>query len=319
MKDNKNNEDYNFTTSNSFQKSIKKAKRKQTLKYFIISLISTLIFLFALYQGAFYNLQKKLDYSEDDLLFSLINGANTQRGDVSYDYVFLKANSNISIEKIMGDRTIIWNELKEEIPAFGKENFNESNRFTQQIQFNELFNRKVQYNTFNGEREVAFYYPQLEYEFLPNELAIATKLDNNTLVEVALSFDKSYSVKEIQEIVGENNVTWLWVNTTRQISDNSQAETTLNGASADGFHYWGGDYTSSAKAFLTNLKQLGTKGKYQKVAQKMIDGINRDSFPEVSDLSITGVVLTGTPTELEAFENLELVRASTIGATIDLY
>lgn len=320
-KSNEGSEDLDFVTNTSFQISLKKAKRKQTLKFIMIGSISTFIILFALYYGASYNLQKKLANDQEEVLFSYINGANVNLGSTRYVYGFLSAVSHTTIEKTMGDRNITWNKTEEEIPAFGGKNAIDNGRFIETSGFSERFNRIVHYNSFNGEREVAFYYPQLEYEFLPDELQIATELDNNTLAEVAISFNKAYSIKELEDIMGEDNVTWLWVNTTSQngLEKNSNPDQVMDGPSADGFAYWGGDYTLSAETFLANLKELSEEGKYQSAAQKMARGISEDSFPEVSDITITGAVVTGTPEELKRFENLDMVRASTIGATIDLY
>ncbi|MGP4038713.1 anti sigma factor C-terminal domain-containing protein [Gracilibacillus sp. D59] len=75
----------------------------------------------------------------------------------------------------------------------------------------------------------------------------------------------------------------------------------------------------AANNFLKNIKQLSMEGKYQGAAQEIADGINPKSFPKVDDLRISGVVVSGTPKELGRFQNMDFIRSSTIGATIDLY
>lgn len=93
----------------------------------------------------------------------------------------------------------------------------------------------------------------------------------------------------------------------------------MDGPSADGFQLIGDDLNLAVESFLRNIKQLSKEGKYQTAAQEMADGINSQSFPKIDDLRISGVVVSRTPSELEKFQDLEIVRASTIGATIDVY
>lgn len=95
----------------------------------------------------------------------------------------------------------------------------------------------------------------------------------------------------------------------------------MDGPSADGFRVSdGGELIPFAEYFLVNIKQLSEEGKYQSAVKKMAKGISNDkSFPEVNDIRVTGAVVSGTPKELQRFQELGIVRASTIGATTDLY
>ncbi|NRG47137.1 anti sigma factor C-terminal domain-containing protein [Bacillus sp. CRN 9] len=319
-----NNKELDFVTSPSMQKVIKKAKWKQTMKILIISLLSTCILLFGIFTAGQYLLQKRL-VNDDKSLFSQINGANVYTGSEMHVYGFLNLSAvkHITVNKTIGDREIVWNKQEIEIPFIGRKSMIDNERFTESAEFSERLNRQVHYNSFTGEREVVFYYPQLEYEYLPNELEIATQLDDNTIAEVALSFDKSYMLKEVQNLLGSENINWVWVETTTKDKlDDIKSDSFLrimDGPSADGFQVRGDDFNPAAETFLRNVKQLSKEGKYQTAAQEMADGINPKSFPKVDDLRISGVVVSGTPNELEKFQDLEIIRASTIGATIDMY
>lgn len=319
-----NNKELDFVTSPSLQKAIKKAKWKQTIKISIISLLSTSILFIVIFSTGQYLLQKRL-LNDDKSLFSQINGANVYTGSEMnvYGFLNLSAVKHITVNKTIGDREIVWNKKEEEIPFIGRKSMIDNERFTESTEFSERLNRQVHYNSFTGEREVDFYYPQLEYEYLPNELEIATQLDDNTIAEVALSFDKSYMLKEVQNQLGSENINWVWVETTTKDKlEDIKSDSFLrimDGPSADGFQVRGDDFNPAAETFLRNVKQLSKEGKYQTAAQEMADGINPKSFPKVDDLRISGVVVSGTPNELEKFQNLEIIRASTIGATIDMY
>lgn len=313
-----------FVTGSSFQKAIKKAKWKQTMKFLVISILSTTIILYGIFLVGQYNLQNRID-NNDRMLFSQVNGANTYwaGGFMVYGFLNMSAVKHLTIEKNVGERSIVWNRKEVKYPLFSGKQVIDNGRFSETIGYSERFNRKVHYNKFTGEREIDFYYPQLEYEYLPNELEIATQLDNNSLAEVALSFDKPYTLKEVQNLIGSDNINWIWVKTTtkdelKDINSNSFLSI-MDGPSADGFQVRGNDLNQAAAVFLRNVKQLSKESKYQAAAQEMADGINAKSFPKIDDLRISGVVVSGTPRELERFQELNIIRSSTIGATIDLY
>lgn len=318
-----NNKELDFVTSPSFQKAIRKAKWKQTIKFFIIGLLSTCILLFGIFSIGQYLLQNRL-VNDEERLFSQINGSNVYMESemIVYGFLNLSAVRHITFKKTIDDRDIVWNKQEVEVPFFGRENIIDDERFTENTEFSERLNRQVHYNNFTGEREVEFYYPQLNYENVPNELDIATKLDGNTLAEMALSFDKTYTLKEIQKIFGSDDINWVWVNTTsKEGFQNLKADSSLqvmDGPSADGFQV-DGNLILAAETFLSNVKQLSKEGKYQAAAQEMADGINSSSFPKIEDLRISGVVVSGTPSELEKFQDIDIIRASIIGATIDVY
>lgn len=189
-----------FVTGSSFQKAIKKAKWKQTMKFLVISILSTTIILYGIFLVGQYNLQNRID-NNDRMLFSQVNGANTYwaGGFMVYGFLNMSAVKHLTIEKNVGERSIVWNRKEVKYPLFSGKQVIDNGRFSETIGYSERFNRKVHYNKFTGEREIDFYYPQLEYEYLPNELEIATQLDNNSLAEVALSFDKPYTLKEVQK------------------------------------------------------------------------------------------------------------------------
>ncbi|TFI49059.1 hypothetical protein E4O93_04605, partial [Diaphorobacter sp. DS2] len=76
--------------------------------------------------------------------------------------------------------------------------------------------RTVRYNDFNNEREIEFYYPDVSYSPIPKELDIALGLDNDKLIEVAVSFKHPMTLDQLSKQLGYKNVNWLWVDTTSQ-------------------------------------------------------------------------------------------------------
>ncbi|MED4096775.1 anti sigma factor C-terminal domain-containing protein [Peribacillus simplex] len=330
MSEKNTTDEIDFTSKSSFQNVMKKAKRKQTVKYFIITTITTIFLLAVIYIGSQQIIEKRRA-NDDSLNYSLIHGANTyQSGSPigsSDDSNLFSYTEEIAYWKEIGDRSILWDTKSVTTPLFGKRKINESG--TETSQFSDREKRYVNFNQLNGEREIEFYFPQLTYTYLPNELSAATELDNNKIVEVALSFKKPLSLHEASKILGTDNVNWLWVDTSTKAQVNNYKKEALkignerhvitkSGASAYGFDVLDSDFEIGGQYFLNIIKTI-KDGNYHNNVKKLANSINEESSPKVSDISISGAVVTGTPKELERFKNIDIIRASLIGATVDIY
>jgi Sigma factor regulator C-terminal len=321
---NKDDEKLDFVTDSSFSQTVRKAKRKQLGIQLALGLIAAVIILVTFYFVASYNLNKKIEENTDQILFSKIKGANMSYTSMVNVYSFLNATTVITTEKTIGDRSIIWEKTHEEVPALGKKTVINSGK---EKSFSDLLKRNVTYNNFNGEKEVVFYYPNTDYEMLPNEVELIKGLNENSLVEVGLSFDKAYSLEDLEEMIGSENVEWLWVYTNEPKVPNATQgskrilpiDNTLGAASANGFRISEQNFNAQAESFLRNLEELSQTKNYKSEAKKMINGINNSNKPKPRDIKISGAVVTGTPKELIKFQQMNFIRASTIGATIDLY
>ncbi|WP_218775568.1 hypothetical protein [Oceanobacillus senegalensis] len=114
------------------------------------------------------------------MLFSKVNGANVHRSDSSYIYGFLSSISHITVEKTMGNGQLCGTRLKRKHQLLAENMSSIMADLLNQVELSGSIGM-FHYYSFNREREVAFYYPQLEYDFSPKELDIATELDKNTL------------------------------------------------------------------------------------------------------------------------------------------
>lgn len=110
----------NFVSNKSFELAVKKAKRKQIARNFLIGIISSVIILCAVYAGSSYILKKRLEDDYLDIMFSQVKGANIGWTRTVNSYSFLNARTHITIEKTLGDRNIIWNSLEREVTLTSK-------------------------------------------------------------------------------------------------------------------------------------------------------------------------------------------------------
>lgn len=293
----KQNRGIDFTSNSSFQKSVKKTKWKQILLYTVISIITLVIVSILVYSGSEYLTNKKIEQEQvqNDELFTkgYQQGAGITKG-TRYHHNLFSVIGKTTYFKTIGNRRIVWDTVTKKIPAIGDvEVINRGSGMTEVTHFNKEANRVVRYNKFNNERLIDFYYPGLSYDFLPRELKIATGLDKNKLIEVALSFNEPKTLKELGEKLGYKNVSWLWLD----------------------------------KASGKELKRL--EEKWDDDTWKVKRGEDAYGFSVTEEYpydentkdetTISGAVVTGTPEELERFQDLDFVRASVLGATIDKY
>lgn len=298
-KDSNKDSEINFTSSPSFQKSLRKSKWKQIILYTIISCITLaglIIFIHLGTQHLIDNKIDKLDDKEEQKLTGsgLRQGAGITGSMIRFHYNLFSVTAKETSYKEIGNRRIVWDTLTRKIPAIGSVTVvDRGSGMSETNTVNKEANRVVRYNQLNNERIIDFYYPGLSYDFLPNELDIAIGLDENKLVEVALSFDKPMKLNALGKVLGYKNIDWLWANSTtkkqmKKLEEKWNDDTWKVKRGEDAYGY----SVSEDFPYSKNSKENTT---------------------------INGAVVSGTPKELKRFQDMEIIRASVIGVTIDKY
>ncbi|QOV10435.1 anti sigma factor C-terminal domain-containing protein [Viridibacillus arvi] len=320
-------EEIDFISTPSVQRAFKKTKRKQTIKYVIIAVLTTTILMTILFTGSQYILNKRLE--DQDNIYDMVYGANISFGESRNNYNLFSVTKETTYRKRIGDRSIVWDKKIEKIPLFGRiDTIERGSGMVEVNVFNEKAQRTVRYNDFNNERKIDFYYPGLSYDYLPNELDTAVGLDENTLIEVALSFKEPMTLAEMGEQLGYENVDWLWVDTTtinqmdRMTKElDSDSLKTKGGGGAFGFGV-GQDtpYTEgNGQGFIQTLEQLSKTDSHKSSIKEALKGIKENTQSSKGKIRLNGAVVTGTAEELKRFQKLDFIRATVIGATIDKY
>lgn len=326
--DSKKVEDIDFLSSPSMQKAIKKTKRIQTIKYVIITVLTMTILLTVFFSGSQYLMNKRIE-KEDSTMFGTIHGANIQASGGGFNYDLFSVTLETRYRKTIGDRTILWDIKREKIPLFGrKETLESGNGMSEVNSLNVDAKRTVRYNDLNNERKIDFYYPELSYDFLPNELELVDRLNEDMLVEVALSFDEPMTILEASKQLGHDNVNWLWVDTTT-VAQMKRMEKELNedslktkgGGGAFGFDVYPESLYSekNEQFFMDTMEQLSQTDSHKRSIREALKGINENTQSTNGNIRINGAVVTGTPKEIQRFQKMEFIRASVLGATIDKY
>ncbi|MBA2871548.1 uncharacterized protein (UPF0297 family) [Anoxybacillus calidus] len=320
------NEDNEFLPKDpDFRELVKKAKRNSILRIIVISLIISIVVVTAFYFIGNFIMKSKINEEvRNDAIWHSIHGANIVEQGTSINYSLFSATSKTEFFKKVNDIPVPWTSVEKVYYIFGQSKIVTSGGA---IGTGNVEKKRIPMY-FSGERVIEFIHPKVNASLF-DDRSIVSNMDDDKIVELALSFDKGYKVTDIQKIFNKN-ISWFWVNTYSQsdIKDYNDfiketgKDFTIIGDDAIGFHYnnqpesnWG------AESFIRNLKALKQNGSYKDLADKIIQNITHNNKEKLSaeNLEIIGVVITGTPSEIEKFNNVPFVRAASLGVTTDRY
>lgn len=299
MSDNKNSNkqsEIDFVDNSSFKRSVRKTKWKQFILYAFISIVTVIVCMMLIVFGSKYLITNKMEKERDLQVNSFsgtpVKGAGITSGGTRYDYNTFSGTGKTTFYKKIGDRKIVWDIETKKYPAIGDVEVIMYGNGIEVNEMNKKAQRVIRYNQLNNERIIDFYYPNISYDYLPQELEIATGLDENKLIEIALSFNKPMTLSDLGEELGYKNVDWLWVHSTtekqrKQIEELQYDSLKVkNGENAYGYE------ASEEQPY--------------------------SEYP-IENTIVSGAIVSGTPQDLERFQNLDIVRTSVIGVTIDEY
>ena len=168
---------------------------------------------------------------------------------------------------------------------------------------------------------------------IPQELASVKEMPNQ-LVEVALTFDKAYTYKEIQKMIPNNlKINWYWIGSQSEDGDNTTDPQTTYGANASLLFTYDSDVRKKAKeakkeqqTFLDYLKKAD-KNLFPRVSGyntyndvesylKKFGQLDIREAENRDQLTFSGVILTGKAENFAQLEEKEWIYASSIGASV---
>ncbi|MBC2368861.1 hypothetical protein HBP99_09450 [Listeria booriae] len=168
-----------------------------------------------------------------------------------------------------------------------------------------------------SQKMMKFYNQDIAYKKVATELK-AILGNENLVMEVAISFDKTYSLERIRKMTPENlNIAWLWLD-----EDDNGGQ--LEALAPD--HVYGFEglqkpnekvpsddvYQGNYNNFLSALEVL------QEDSAKAATLHDKYSKLKLKQLKFKGMVLTGQATSFKNLSDQKFIRASEIGATADI-
>ncbi|WP_223554133.1 MULTISPECIES: sigma factor regulator N-terminal domain-containing protein [Lysinibacillus] len=289
----------------SLNVALKKAKRKQLLKIIITSIIVVLLLCPIFYKTGNYFAAKSSNRLHEQLfLHNAIAEPNIQiDSQVTSNSSMFGGNIITNRSKNINGYVVPWSTLTS---SYGWLRLNiDTNELVPGFYWSDT--EYYEYDKQTKTKSATFYHPSIQKYFndVPNELGEISQLENH-VAEVAVSFNKPYTLQEIQEKIPSNlNIVWLYM--TSRITDES------NGPA--GLEVYGFDPADSPKEayddFIDTLQEYDAN-KNDETIQEFLNSNKDKRFEEVK---ILGVMLTGKTNNFKALENQDFIRGASVGAT----
>lgn len=205
-----------------------------------------------------------------------------------------------------------------------------------------------EYSYYNrvGHREMKFYHPFIEYKTCQNDLAMLEEIGEDKYLEMALSFDRDYSLEEVQAMLpSEVKIVWYWVDTYNQddldrmkghyeeLIGNDGQETGekvyqeprilfanqvygMKGITSTGI-----TIEDPRCSFIDAIKfGLNQKNRYRSQFQRLYDRLSNGKGEIIKDdIRVIGVVVTGDTASMKLLRNENYIKAATLGIVIDKF
>ncbi|SDD83113.1 Sigma factor regulator C-terminal [Bhargavaea beijingensis] len=295
----------------SYDDILKKAKKRSIRRTVIISFTITFIaflllatFLFFAYQNMNNSME---DYSELRLTESKIQGANINHDKITISYGIESAITQEQYIKNIAGLPFTW---------YNEQTLYKIYDAPTTIMDSSITSINGIHYYRNGQRVINFRYPTAGAA--NDDRDLLKNLPANSKVEVALSFKKAMKVEELADYFP--NAQWVWVadpeledriaEELRSVTDTEERKRMgyVIGDYAYGFKMEK-DVNKSSGNFITSLKKLEKQHH-----QTAISILSKTTNPD--DLEISGVVLTGTASELSSLNHMHLIQFVSVGVII---
>lgn len=292
----------------SLNKTLKKVKRVTFLRTLLISVIVSILIVIGVFKLNNWWIDKTGSElaAEGVLEDTIMMTPNTFVRTETIEIGILKGTIKKEVFKIIEDKIIPWQ--KQDV-HFGFRGF----QSTSYSSYSTTVNETTQINIPSGEREMLFYVPQYKYKTYANDLEILNEYPSDKYIELAISFDKGYSLSQVKEMLPDAiNQTWYWINNypikseERAQPESGQWLYGISQPTSDIGKALSPHKIKTESDFLAQLKKVN-KNDYQFLKKQQEKGL------------IIGGVVTGTKEELLSLQGLSYVKATSLGVVIEKY
>lgn len=305
---------FNFDEDKKAKDLLKQAKIKGNTRIMGISLGITTLTLVLIIILKIQITPWLIDKKTSDLYYYYnTHGANTFLGTWQETYKLVGSNATAVRYKLIDG---IPYEI-ENINLNEPQKYNKLNMGTDIDWFN---NQNAETFSYKGEHIMKFYHPQLEFKDYKNDLSLLEKIDSDKKIEMALSFDKAYTLEEVKQMIPKSLTwNWSWVDTFDEFSINAIKEMDngitytpniiLEEDEVVGFsmiNQVGEIKSEPEKDFLENIKLLSkTSNEYKNY--------------KIDEIKIIGIVVSGEKERLLQLIDKSFIKASSFGVITEIY
>ncbi|NOU90220.1 hypothetical protein GC102_31415 [Paenibacillus sp. LMG 31460] len=301
----------------------KKVGRKNIIRNIIISATVALIILFGGYiANKAWMGEKGWDGVAAIEILQPFMEPDTYIAQRQVQYGFLGGTLKINRYKIIKEHVIPWSSNTLEYGAIGGLSGLVGDHGNVQL-FDANGNSRF-YNAENGQQIMLFYHPTLRYTNYFNDISKLDELPDNKYIEMAISFDKAYSLTDVQKFLPDIvEPTWYWINSYAQEdlkikgTDFPEQEGFIYGFRAYEVSGPGQKVNTTEESFIKGLNEL--KSYKKKFNGNVFEKLDKVVQQNQRNGLIIGVVVTGTKDQLKSLNGLPFVKASTFGAMVNKY
>ncbi|MDE5413287.1 anti-sigma factor [Alkalihalobacillus sp. MEB203] len=192
------------------------------------------------------------------------------------------------------------------------------------------------YDRETKQRIMEFYHPEVEYRNIRNDLEQLEQMTGEKYIEMAISFDQSYTAEQVRTFLPENvSLKWLWADTYTDVESLRE----INTVDGDGEEYvvpafpeladriYGfserPDGQSKGEEWFVQAIEQGIQvndGKYYREFERIYQYLRGDSQSiDTTSVKVLGAVVTGTSEQLEVLKEMEQVRSSVFGVMAERF
>lgn len=332
--DSNKDDDKSYFENAKLSSLVRKARRRTILRNSAISLVTTLIILAG---GWFANLQlqyRSANHALDDLqMLKSISGPNLYQTGSRIHYGFLRGELEYRNYKLIEGVPVIWGEESYSFSSWGTFSRPPGDYSDLSLPDTVIQHQGIHYqrpfNSYNGQREMMFYLPTVQYDHYLNEIPKLDDTDGRELAELGVSFDKNYTVEQIKAMLPTDvHPVWYWVDTysdlksfkASRMPDGSVIPPFPDSASrVYGFGVHPETSDISEKEFMDAIDYGAHHNKkYKAEFRRIYNYLRKDKDrPDASDIRLFGVVVTGTVDNLKKLQGQSYVKAAVLGAIVD--
>lgn len=327
---------------NKMGKTIKKAKRRANWKTVLISIIVLIVVMIVgsiINRSITYKLETPIYFSA--IGFHEISAPNEFIGKHMYYPGILSGENHYTTYKIIEGKVVYTGEEGYGYGLFRDEKLNRGGMTSTMIMGRSYSEEDLETQHYNelGQREMVFFYPFLQYETYRHDLDLLDDIGEDKIMEVALSFDQGYTLKEVQSMI-PNDVTlsWVWVDDVNEQEDSFQVkERDMDGNVIRVLeNLVRSEHTAYGLSLLDEsgdtkedpvLRFIGAieanqqfKSRWQGEFKRLYETLSgEDDQLTADDLQYYGAVVTGDAQNLAQLKDLPFIKATSIGVVTDRY
>lgn len=321
------------------EQSIKKAKRRTNWKIAFITVIVVFLVIIVGFLANFKFVQRAERPIENSFFsFQEIISPNEFIGKHEHYYGFFGGENYFTTYKIIEGKVVYTGTNRYGYGLFRDEKLS-NGKDVPRIMSESKSEKDIQYRHYNelGHREMVFFYPFAQYKTYRNDLTLLDEIGEDKVMEIALSFDKAYTLKEVQSLIPKQvTLTWLWVDDIKDEANHFITAREENNEVIEKENLVRSEYTAYGVSLIDqdgqpmvkpiehfieviqDGKQI--KARWQTEFKRLYETIGgEDGKLTKEDLQFFGAVVTGDAKRLAELKNLPFIKAASIGVVADKY